>query len=153
MKNCKTFYKAQTAIRRKEIIQPLRTPQSHQIKSCCFSGTKFFLRRYTEIYRQTFAFKVLLSWATTNAVQVFFLTPNKNMFAGKFVNEKDFWLCCGSILVLMSIELRLVKQVRFFDRKYIVKWVIYLTSFCWFLDYLLENLKWKETPLQRVDNY
>ena len=50
---------------------------------------KNFLR---EVYRniQTFAFKVLQessSWASGNgAVQMFFLTPNRNMFPGKFVN-------------------------------------------------------------------
>ena len=50
---------------------------------------KTFLR---EIYRniQTFAFKVLQessSWVSGNgAVQMFFLTPNRNMFPGKFVN-------------------------------------------------------------------
>ena len=39
---------------------------------------------------QTFAFQVLRecsSWASRNgAVQMFFLTPNRNMLAGKFVN-------------------------------------------------------------------
>ena len=52
-----------------------------------------FLR---EIYRniQTFAFKVLQessSWASGNgAVQMIFLTPNRNIFAGKFVNWESF---------------------------------------------------------------
>ena len=60
----------------------------------------------TEIYRniQTFAFKVFQecnSWPSRNgAVQMFFLTPNKNMFPKKCV-KLDFWLC-GSILFLMS---------------------------------------------------
>ena len=50
----------------------------------------------TDIYRniQTFAFKVLQecsSWASRNgAVQLFFLTPNRNMFAGKFVKSERF---------------------------------------------------------------
>ena len=49
-----------------------------------------------EIYRniQTFAFKVLQessSWASGNgAVQMIFLTPNRNIFAGKFVNWESF---------------------------------------------------------------
>ena len=50
MKNCKTFYEAQTAIRFKKIIQPPPLhPQPHQIKSYYVSGTKSFLRIYTDI--------------------------------------------------------------------------------------------------------
>ena len=51
---------------------------------------------YREIYRniQTFAFKVLQecsSWASRKgAVQIFFLTPNRNMTAGKFVKSERF---------------------------------------------------------------
>ena len=54
---------------------------------------KTFLR---EIYRniQTFAFKVLQessSWASGNgAVQMIFLTPNRNLFAGNFVKWESF---------------------------------------------------------------
>ena len=50
----------------------------------------------TEIYRniQTFAFKVLQegsSWLSGNgAVQIIFLTPNRNIFTGKFVNWGSF---------------------------------------------------------------
>ena len=48
---------------------------------------------FTEIYKniQTFAFKVFRecsenAWASRNGVvQMFFLTPTRNMFAGKFV--------------------------------------------------------------------
>ena len=49
-----------------------------------------------EIYRniQRFAFKVLQecsSWASRNgAVQISFLTPNRNMFIGKFVKLERF---------------------------------------------------------------
>ena len=49
-----------------------------------------------EIYRniQTFSFKVLqewVSWASRNrAVQMFFLTPNRNMFARTFVKPERF---------------------------------------------------------------
>ena len=63
----------------------------HQIKSYYVFGTKIFLIRYTEIYRnmQAFAFKVLqecISLVSRNgAMQMFSLTPNKNMFPEKFV--------------------------------------------------------------------
>ena len=88
MKNCKTFYGTQKASRLKEIIQPPPTPTPPD-KILLHLGSKNFHR---EIRRniQTFAFKMLQessSWASRNgAVQMIFLTPNKNIFAGKFVN-------------------------------------------------------------------
>ena len=57
----------------------------------------------------------------------------------------EFWLCCGSKSFSMSSELRFVKWVRCFDRNSIVKWVIFSASYCWFWDFLLENLKLKKT--------
>ena len=45
----------------------------------------------------------------------------------------------------MSSELRFVKWVRFFERNYIVKWVIFFASFCWLWDFLLENQKIKKS--------
>ena len=41
----------------------------------------------------------------------------------------------------MSSELKFVKWVRFFEQNRIVKYVTLFASFCWFLDFLLENLK------------
>ena len=53
----------------------------------CLLNKNFLADLYRNI--QTFALKMLQecsSWASRNvAVQMFFLTPNKNMFAGKFV--------------------------------------------------------------------
>ena len=47
---------------------------------------------YRNIHIQTFAFKVLQecgSWASRNgAVQILFLTPNRNMFSGIFVKSE-----------------------------------------------------------------
>ena len=55
----------------------------HQTKSYCVSGTKIFLRRYTEIYRQEYS-----SWASkAGAVQMCFL---ENLFPGKFINSERF---------------------------------------------------------------
>ena len=45
MKNYKTFYKAQTVSRLKEVIQV-----PHQVKDPYVSGTKIFLQRYAGIY-------------------------------------------------------------------------------------------------------
>ena len=83
MKNYKTFYEAQTAGCLKKNVQP--QPE----KSFLRLWNKYFL---TEIYKniQTFAFKVLRkcsSWESRNgAVQMVFLTPARNILAGKFVN-------------------------------------------------------------------
>ena len=85
MKNCKSFWKAQTASRLEEVIEP---PPSHTLpeKSLLPLWNKNFLK---EIYRniQTFAFNMLQecsSWASRcGAVQIFFLRPNRNMFTAK----------------------------------------------------------------------
>ena len=94
MKNCKSFHEAQAASCLKEIIQPF--PQSpthpHQIKSYYVLGKKNFMELYRNI--QTFAFKVLQKYSSlvsrNGATQMFFLTPNRNMFAGKFVKSERF---------------------------------------------------------------
>ena len=94
MKNCNTFYETQTASCLKKFIQPLPPPPApippDEIVLCLRS--KNFL---TEIYRniQTFAFKVLhkcSSCVSGNGAVQMFLTPNRNMFAGKFVNWEIF---------------------------------------------------------------
>ena len=101
MKNCKTFYEALTANCLKEIIlpPPNSQPTHHQTKSYYVFGTKIFLRRYTDKNIQTFAFKVLQegsSLASRNgAAQMFFPTPNRNMFAGKCVKSERFLTVLG----------------------------------------------------------
>ena len=82
MKNFKIFCKAKATSHLKEVIQP---PPSNTLpdKALLRLWNKRFLKK---IYRniQTFAFKVLQecsSWASRKgAVQIFFLTPNGNMF-------------------------------------------------------------------------
>ena len=94
MKNFKTFYKAQTVRSFKEAPTSPPPPSPYNF------WTKIFLRRYTGIYRH------LLSKSFENAVPgrleilqckfllQIFLTPTRNMFAGKFVKWVAFWLCC-----------------------------------------------------------
>ena len=92
MKNCKTFWKVQTASHLKENIQSPHIPPPHQIKPYCVSGTKFSLgdiEKYPDICFQSAS--RMHSWALRNgAVQIFFLTPNRNMFPGKFVKSERF---------------------------------------------------------------
>ena len=88
MKNCKTFYETQTATRLKEIVQPPPSPHTTRKNLDASLKQKFPREMYRNI--QTFVFKMLQkssSWESGNgAVQMFFLTPNRNMFAEKFVN-------------------------------------------------------------------
>ena len=93
---CKNFEKtckAQTASHLEKIIQPLSIRPPHQIKPYYVSETKTFLRRYIETYRR------LLSRCFKNAVlgrqeimqcKYFFLKPNRNLFARKFVKSERF---------------------------------------------------------------
>ena len=92
MKNCKTFYKTQTASRLQEIIQSSPNPSPSDKMLLCLWKKKFL----TEICRniQTFAFKVLQkcsSWASRNGVvQMFALAPSRTMSAGKFLKSERF---------------------------------------------------------------
>ena len=99
MKNCKPFYESQTTSCLKEVIEPPPPPHTPPIptdKILLLLSNKNFLR---EIYIniQTFAIKVLLessSWASGNgAVQMFFLTPNRNMFSGKICKLRKAFGC------------------------------------------------------------
>ena len=72
-------------------------------------------------------------WASRmGAVQIFFLTPNRNMSAGKFVK----WEREDIIFNVKWVEVR-----KIVERNCIVKRVIFFASFCWLWDFLLENLK------------
>ena len=72
-----------------------------------------------EIYRniQTFAFKVLQessSWASGNgAVQMIFLTPNRNIFAGKFVNWESYLVVFWEHVIssFKRVEIRKMSEV------------------------------------------
>ena len=88
--------KERAALRKLLSLSPTPPPTPNQIKSYYVSGPKTILQRYTEIYRHIDIDKVLQecsSWASRNgAMQMFFLTPNRKVFAGKFVKWEKF--CC-----------------------------------------------------------
>ena len=90
MKNCKTFYEAQTVSRLKEIIQPPpNPPQLYKILLSLWN--KLFLTEITEIYRhlRSKCFKyAVLGGQEMAQCKCFFLTPNRNMFTGKFVKSE-----------------------------------------------------------------
>ena len=83
-------------------------------------GTKIFLIRYTEIYRniQKFAFKVLHEcsfWVSKNcAVKMFFLAPNRNMFAEIFVVKSERFLAVLRDHIIFNfkwVEIRKISDV------------------------------------------
>ena len=100
MKNCRTFYEAQTASRLKEIIQnpPNRPPPPSPPpeKTLLRLSNKHF---FTEIYRniQTFAFKVLQecsSWESRNrVVQMFFSDTKQKHVCWKICKVKKVFGC------------------------------------------------------------
>ena len=115
MKNCKTLYEVQTTSRLKEIFQPPPThPSPDKILLCLWN--KNFI---TEIYRniQAFTFKVFQesgSWASRNdTVQMLFLMPNRNMFAGKFVKSERFLavLLEQFVVNVKLVEIRKMSEV------------------------------------------
>ena len=87
------------ASRLKYIIQPLHTSISIPIS---------LLGRCTEISK----YLGVKKWCSAN---VFFLTPNRNMFARKFVKSKELLAVLRGILLSMSSKLRFAKLVRFFE--------------------------------------
>ena len=104
MKNCKTFYEAQTASRLKEIIQ---SPSTQPLRL----WNKNFL---TEIYRniRTFAFKVLQmcsSWASRNgAVQTIFADIKQKHVYWRISKVRQVFGCVAGAFS-MSSELRFIK--------------------------------------------
>ena len=110
MKNYKTCYEAQIASSIKKIIPPNPQPTPHRIKPYYVFGIKFFLRRYTEMYghvlSKCFKYAVL---GRQEMVQrkCSFLTPNRNMFAGKFVKSEKLLTLLGEHIIL-SHEFRFV---------------------------------------------
>ena len=146
MKNWKTFYQFQTVIHFKEIIQPLPNPPSSD-KILLRFWNRSFLK---EICRneQTFAFKELQgcgSWVSRNdAVQIFFLAPNGNMFAGKVRTELTV-LREHIVFNVNWVKVRKMGEV-FWAKLYCkMSGLIFFASFCWLWDLLQENLKLKKT--------
>ena len=140
---CKTFYETQSASHFQEIIQPSRNP-SPSDKILLRLSKKIFL---TDIYRniQTFAFKVLQKCSSSasrnGAVQMFFLTLSRNMYAGKFLKSDGFLTVLRDHIIFNVKWVEVRKMSNVFRAKLYCK--MSDLSFCWLWDFLLENLKLK----------
>ena len=135
MKSCKHFVrpKQQATLRKLFSLFPIPPPSD---KTLLHLWNKKFLK---EIYRtiQTFALQ-----CKYEAVQIFFLTPDRNMFTGKFVKSEMFLAVLWEHIILNVKEFEFCKMR---ERNCIVKRAIFFASFCWLSDFLLENLKLKKT--------
>ena len=108
-----TRTKQWAALRKLFSLSPPRIPPHRILLRLC---NKHF---HKEIYRniQKFAFKVLQEsscWSSGNcAVQIFFLTPNRNIFVGKFVNWENFWAVFWEHIIfnLKGVEIRKMSEV------------------------------------------
>ena len=67
------------------------------------------MQKYTGICFQSASRKQFLSVRKLCSANVFFMTPNRNIFAGKFVNWERFLVVFGSKLFSMVKELTFVK--------------------------------------------
>ena len=111
----------------------LPEPTSHQIKSYYVFSHRDLQKQTNVCFQGTS--KMQFSTSRNIGVQMFFLTPNRSMFTGKFLaNSEKVWLCCKTYY--FQCGLRFVKGVRFFERNCIVKWVIFFGRFCWLWHFL-----------------
>ena len=88
----------------------------------------------TEIYRNihTLAFKVLQecsSWMSRNGAMQIFFSPNRKMFAGKFIKWEQFSVVLRGH-ISFNVKWVVVRRTKeFFEWNCIVKWVILFASF------------------------
>ena len=78
------------------------------------------------------------SWTSRNgAMQIIFLAPNRNMFAGKFVKWERLFIEFREHIGFSVnwVEVRKISEV--LERNTIVKRVTFFVSFCWLFDFLM----------------
>ena len=97
------------------------SPQPPNKNFLCVCNKKFLMEICRNI--KTFAFQVLwkcIFWVHRNgAVQVFYLTPTRNSFPGKFVKWVRF-LAMLLEYILYNVELSKVCRMKFFEKNFIV---------------------------------
>ena len=128
-------FKQWTALRK--LFSPLPPPSPPAVESFLRHWNKNFL---TEIYSniKTLAFNYFenaVLWVLEMVQRkCFFWYQPKTCLLENWLSERGFLLCCGSIFFALLNEMRFVKWVRFFEQNCIVKWVIFIASFCWLWD-------------------
>ena len=86
-------------------------------------------------------------WPSRNGGgQMLFLTPGRNMFAGKLLVNSERFLAVLQEHIILNVKLVEVYKISevFWAKLYFVKWVIFFGSFCGLWDFLLNNLKLKK---------
>ena len=96
------------------------------------------------------------SWTSRNGlVQMFFPTPNRNMFTEKRVKLERLLAILREHVTYNVKWVEVHKVHEAFWAKLYCKTRDFFTNFCWLWDFLLENLKFKKKlwwcPLEYVD--
>ena len=102
MKNCKTFYEAQklAVLMKLFSFSPTHTPSDKILR-------RLFLRRYIEIngHLGSKCFKdAVLGVKKRWSANVFFLTPKRNMFAGKFLVTSERFLAALQQQIIFNVK-------------------------------------------------
>ena len=80
---------------------------------------------------------------------MFFLTPNRNTFNGKFVKSERFLAVFQEHIIFDVKWVEFHKMVEVFWAKLCRRISDLLSSFCWLWDFLLENLKFQTKKKQK----
>ena len=90
------------------------------------------------------------SWTSRNyALQMFFLKPNRNMLAGKFVKSERLLAVLQENIISNIKWVEVCKTSEVSWAKLYCKMSDLLASFCWLWDFLVENLKLNSDDVQR----
>ena len=124
MRTCKTFYRVQTVIALKEILQSPPNPPPPDLILLNLWNKNFLMGIYRNI--QTFAFNVLQecsSWTSRNGVvQMFSMTPSRNMFAGKFVKSEKLLTVLWEHVIFNVKWVEVRKMSEFFEQTQLAHW-------------------------------
>ena len=106
---------------------------------------KILLRVWKKIFLIEIYKNIFLFGARNNICIAPFLTPNRNMFSGKFLKSERVVSVLQENIVLSVKVVEICKMSEVFWAIQYCKWVSFLTNFCWLWDFLLENLKLRKT--------
>ena len=106
------------------------------------------IQKYTGICFQSAS--RMRSWTSRNyALQMFFLKPNRNMLAGKFVKSERLLAVLQENIISNIKWVEVCKTSEVSWAKLYCKMSDLLASFCWLWDFLVENLKLNSDDVQR----
>ena len=125
-------------------LPSLPYPTPYQIKPYYVSGTKDFLRRYIEIYKHLLSkcFKNVVLGGQEMVQYKYFFCHQTCLL--KIYQVRRFLAVLWGHIIFNVKWVEVHKMSESFWAKLYCKSVIFFVSFCWFWDFLLENLKLKK---------